>query len=263
MNRANIFWGVVLLLGGALLLLDNLGLLGDIEVWSLLWPLFLIAVGVWILLGAAMKGSVTREHISIPLEGAQNARVRLQHGAGKLNITSYTSAGILLDGDFSGKVKVNKRLDGNSLDLKLQMSGDFFPFDWSPGQTLDWSFGLTKDVPLNLELETGASENQIDLTELNVSAFSLKSGASSTLLKLPSAAKLTRVKIESGAASVKIVVPEGVAARIRSQSGLSSLTVNNQRFQKMGNTYQSPDYDSAEYQSDIDIQMGVGSVEVQ
>ena len=262
MSRGNIFWGIVLLLVGLLLLLDNLGFLGDVEVWTLIWPLFLISLGVWILLGALLRRNVKSEHVALPLENAQSARFRLQHGAGRIIVSGSAAMGTLMEGDFGGGLDVSKRQSGDMLDVKMKMSGSFFPFDWSPGQSLDWVFNLSRDIPLILELETGASENRLDLTDLRVSELSLKSGASSTNLTLPANAGRTRVNIEAGAASVKISVPGGVAARIRSKSGLSSINVNQQRFGKSGDLYQSPDYDSAANQADIEVQMGVGSVEV-
>jgi hypothetical protein len=262
MSRGNIFWGIVLLLVGALLLLDNLGYLGGVEIWTLLWPLFLIALGVWILLGAYMRRNYKSEHVTLPLEGAQSARFRLAHGAGRIMVSGSTPSDILMEGDFGGGLEVNRRQSGDTLDVKMKMSGAIFPFDWSPGQSLDWVFSLTRDIPLILELETGASENTLDLTDLRVSELRLKSGASSTNLTLPANAGRTRVSIEAGAASVKITVPVGVAARIRSKGGLSSLNVNQQRFSKLGELYQSLDYDSAANQADIEVQMGVGSVEI-
>ena len=262
MRRGNIFWGIVLLLVGALLLLDNLGYLGGIEVWTLIWPLFLISLGVWILLGAFFRRNIQSEHVMIPIENAQSARMRLQHGAGRIKVSGSATSGNLLEGDFGGGLDVSKRQSGDILDVKMKMSGSIFPFDWSPGQSLDWVFKLTRDIPLILELETGASDNTIDLTDLRVSDLSLKSGASSTNLTLPANAGRTRVNIEAGAASVRITVPAGVAARIRSKGGLSSINVNQQRFSKSGDLYQSPDYDSAANQADIEVQMGVGSVEI-
>jgi hypothetical protein len=145
----------------------------------------------------------------------------------------------------------------------MHVPEQFFPFNWSPGYTLDWSFGLSREVPLSIEFETGAGEAQIDLRELLVSELRLKSGASASTIDLPSSAGFTRVSVEAGAASVVIRVPMGVAARIRSQGGLSTTEVDTSRFPQTGaNTYQSPDYDAAANKAEIDAQMGVGSVKI-
>jgi hypothetical protein len=81
-------------------------------------------------------------------------------------------------------------------------------------------------------------------------------------LTLPENAGSTRVKIESGAASLEIQVPSGVAARIRSSGGLSSFSVDKDRFPRVGDIYQSPDFDVAQNKVELNVQMGVGSVSI-
>jgi hypothetical protein len=48
MRRNGVFWGGILILLGLLFLLDNLGIF-SVSVWSLFWPVLLIAFGVWVL----------------------------------------------------------------------------------------------------------------------------------------------------------------------------------------------------------------------
>ena len=46
-KQESLFWGIVLLLIGAIFLMDNLGI--DIDVWIIVedyWPLILIAIGI-------------------------------------------------------------------------------------------------------------------------------------------------------------------------------------------------------------------------
>lgn len=262
MRRGGMFWGFILVVIGLALLLDNLGLLGNINIWNLLWPLFLIALGAWVLLGTIFRRPPQTEHASIPLEGAQSARVRVQHGAGRLEVIAGSGMGVLAEGDFVGGLDFRSRREGNGLEVKMRPPEQLFPFAWTPGSTLDWSFGLTRDIPLSLELETGASESRLNLRDLRITELRLKTGASATTIELPANAGLTRTFIESGAASVNITVPEGVAALIRTQGGLSSIQVDTNRFPQMGSVYQSPDYQAAANKVELDIQMGVGSVKV-
>jgi len=261
MVRGRIFWGLVVLLVGVFLLLDNLGYLPGINIWGLIWPLFLIALGGWILWNYFSRGSRQAEHIAIPVDGAQRARIRFQHGAGRIDIAAGTSQDTLIDGDFGGGVDIRNNKRSDELEIGLRMPGSIFPFDWSPGQSLDWSVRLNGEIPLALSLETGASEAHLDLINLRVTELSLKSGASSTTLTLPSKAGLTQVDISSGAASLNVIVPQEVAARIRSSGGLSNVSVS-ERFPRSGNLYQSPDYESAANKVDMAIEMGVGSVSI-
>jgi hypothetical protein len=95
-----------------------------------------------------------------------------------------------------------------------------------------------------------------------VTKLAIKTGASSTKLTLPANAGYTSATIESGAASVDVQLPEGVAARIRSRGGLSTLDMDRQKFIRSGDAFQSSDYETALNKVDLDIQMGVGSVSI-
>jgi hypothetical protein len=247
---------------GVLLLLSNLGLLQGVNIWNLIWPLFLIALGLWFLWGTFFRRAPEVEYASVPLEGAQRARVRLSHGAGRLDIASGAGMNNLVEGDFGGGIDLDSRRNGDALDASLRVPVQVFPFSWWPGSTLDWNVRLNREVPLTLEVEGGANDTRIDLRDVRVNDLTLKSGASSTNLTLPARAGMTRARVSSGAASINIAVPEGVAARIRWRGGLSTVNVNQARFQRLGDTYQSPDYDSAANKVDLDVEMGVGSVTV-
>jgi hypothetical protein len=262
MNRGRMFWGVVLVCIGLLLLLDNLGYLGGINVWSLILALFLIALGIWILWGHFFRGAPESEHVSIPIESAQQSSIRFQHGAGRLFVSASATPGVLLEGDFGGGLEVSKNLRGDLLDVRLHTPTQIFPFFWSPGFNLDWNVMLATDIPLSLNLETGASETRLDLRGLKVTKLAIKTGASSTKLTLPANAGYTSATIESGAASVDVQLPEGVAARIRSRGGLSTLDMDRQKFVRSGDAFQSSDYETALNKVDLDIQMGVGSVSI-
>jgi hypothetical protein len=258
MSRSTLFWGLLLIIIGGILLLDNLGILGDISVWSIIWPLVLIAIGGWILWGSFFRRGVESEQVSLPLEGAQRAEIKLQHGAGRLIINANAPEGTLLEGVFGGGLNLSKSRQGDL--ISVRMSPDSFA--WFPGSTLDWRVALSNDVPLSINMDSGASDARLDFSELQLKDLYLKSGASSTVLTLPSQAGFTRARIESGAASVDIRIPEGVAASIRWRGGLSSLNVDRNRFSRQGDVYQSDDYAEAVNKIDLDIQMGVGSVTV-
>ena len=57
-NRTVIFWGLVLVVGGLVLLAGNLF---NINVWALFWPVVLIVLGVWFLMrpASSMPAGIT------------------------------------------------------------------------------------------------------------------------------------------------------------------------------------------------------------
>lgn len=264
MRRDNYFWAVLLILGGGLLLLSNLNIL-DINAWKLLWPLFLIVAGIWLLWGSFF-GQPSREveEVTIPLEGAERARVHIQHGAGRLHLVGDAPApGELLAGTFGGGLAYSTKSDGHTLDLKLKPDQHGMPFlVWGPSSGFRWNFSLSREIPLELELETGAGETQLDLRDLRVTHLHLQTGASSSTVTMPGAAGHTRAKIEAGAAAVTVTIPQGVAARIQTQSGLAAVNIDRDRFPRQGKVYQSPDYETAANKLDLEIETGVSSVSV-
>jgi hypothetical protein len=261
MKASTLFWGAVLVLVGGLLLLSNLGLI-TINVWSILGPLLVILLGIWIL-GGSLFGKAQVEHAKVSLDGAESARLRLRHGAGRLRIFAGANEQDLLEGDFGGGLDIKTRHEANQLNVSMSMPARAwnFPLFWNQG-SLDWSVGVNSHLPLFLELETGASDARIDLTELKVRELSLKTGASSTEIILPAEPGDLQAKISSGAASLRVDIPSGVAARIRFVGALASVSVDRNRFPKVGNVYQSPDYDTSGNKVDLYIENSVGSIDI-
>ncbi|MGD1996686.1 MAG: hypothetical protein PVH62_07930 [Anaerolineae bacterium] len=268
MRRSTLLWGTALILVGVLLLVDSLGLLGDVGVWNLIWPLGLIAVGLWVLWTAiGVRRPIDAEEATIPLKGAARAHVRIRHGAGRLRVEGVAGPGELAKGTFGGGLEYHAKQEGELLDVEMYTPRQVFwrfltPWNWREGSGLDWTLSLNGEVPLSLDLEIGAGDARLDLRDLQVTELRASSGASSTHLTLPAHAGHTYAEVKAGAASVAIRVPSGVAARIRVGGGLASIGVDRDRFPRVGSFYQSPDYDTAPNKVDVDIEAGVGSIKV-
>ena len=110
-------------------------------------------------------------------------------------------------------------------------------------------------------METGASDNYLDFTNAQLEELHLETGASSTEILLPEGCAFTTVHVESGASAIKIHIPQKVAARIKI-SGLIGKTIDTDRFIQNGEHYESPDYEKAKNRVEINVESGVGSVEI-
>jgi hypothetical protein len=265
MHRGALFWGGALVLLGSLLFLLNVGVL-TFPVGAVFWPVVLILIGIWSLLSFVRpRAGAAAEAVSIPLQGASKATVRVHHGAGQLHIDASADPGALVSGTFGGGLDQRVRQQGDALDVDLRPPEDFtrwaWPWGWSGAGALDWTLGLSRDVALTLDLNTGASQTRMDLSELKVSDLRLRTGASETHVTLP-AAGVSRVRVEAGAASVVLRIPDGVKGKIRMRGALSDIAVDRERFPRSGDVYQSADFDTAPNRIEIDINMGVGSVKL-
>lgn len=267
MRTNRIFWAVVLVCAGFLLLLNNLGLF-NVNVWKFFWPTLLVVLGVWFLVGTARgTGEFVMEEGSVDLGDAERASITVKYGAGRMELDASAEEGKLVSGTFANGLDARVKGDGSSLDVVLQPHKQafpdvFFPGNWITGKGLSWDFGFSKEIPLNLVFEIGAADAHLDFTELQVKDLTLKTGASSTDVKLPKAAGTTYFKVEAGAASLVIHVPDGVAARVDADAGLASVSVDQKRFPKQNGIYQSEGFESAANKVDIRIETGMASIEI-
>ena len=97
MRRGSTFWGAVLLVAGALLLMQNMGIL-TINVWQILWPIVIILFGLWFLLRVTGDGKSGGSD-SVAVLDAKSL-------GGALSLKGVN--GIRPAGDFVGKVTIHE-----------------------------------------------------------------------------------------------------------------------------------------------------------
>ena len=264
MKRNDMFWGTLLVVIGVILVLDRLF---GISLGRVIWPVALIGMGCWLVWRSSQSHEPLHvEQVTVPLEGAEKVRVRVQHGVGALSVSGGAGPDALVAGTFVGMASTRKQSEGMT-EVRLRTPSYrtpyvFMPWLWGGGGGLEWQMALNSDVPMELRVESGLSTNRLDLSDLQVTELRVQAGLSSTDLTMPARAGYTRARIEAGLASVTIHIPEGVSARIRTQEGLASTTVDQDRFPRVGDIYVSPDFEEAENKAEIEIQHGLGSVVV-
>jgi len=262
MRKSSLIWGSALLLLGLLMLADSAGLRlpGGIRPLSIFWPAVLMLAGAWLITSVFLRGELKTEQASIPLEGAVEASVRISHGAGELKVTGGAAPGLLAEGTFVGGLEHSEDRDGSRLKVKMEPEQSMM-MAVPPFEPRNWDLRLSTDVPMSLKLKMGANKAVVDLRQLRLTALKVETGASESQITLPERGRL-RADFSLGAASLKIRVPEGAAARIRSSSGISDVQVDESRFPRSGDHYQSADYDTAPNAIEITVEAGAAEVHV-
>jgi hypothetical protein len=263
------FWALILILAGVAFLLGNFGILPG-NAWDFIWPLVLIALGLHFILGKHPGPRQARESVddALALGGATSARVTLSHGGGRLLVTAGARADQLYAGHFAGAIARKVRRVGDQLEVTLRpepgnWQGWSDPRNWGGSQgLLDWTIAFNETIPLTLSFETGAAKTDLDLSKLRVVELSLQTGVSATTVALPANAGATRATVKAGVASVHLSIPDGVAARIVGQMGLGALNVDERRFPRSGKIYESTDYASATNRIDLNVEGGLGAIDV-
>lgn len=254
-RRRRISWfapALLVALGGFFLLRD-----ADVVDTDFLIPGLLILAGLFVLLGATRNRSVKTETINIARSGASRARVRIEHGGGELRVGSLPTGSDLICSGVAGGLEQRVNRSGDYVDVSLRQT----PGGWVGSIRKEFLLDLNPDVELELDLRSGATDTKLRLEDLLVASLHIKTGASSTEVSTPRRGH-TVATVEAGAASVEFSVPDGVAAQIAADTGLSDVSVDTRRFPQRGGAYESLDYATAMNRLELRIKGGVGSFKI-
>ncbi len=293
--RGGLVWPVILIGAGVVFLLNNMGLLSW-SVWETLWrlwPVLLIAIGLDILIGrhsrlgslivalllvgvlaaaigwgvpywnadARAAAQVERtETIAEDLKGATEAEVEISFGAGNLYLAALPAgSGQLLKGsaDLSKGESLRQDRSGSRFDLESQGA-------WSLGPNINiderkkWDLELNRDIPLDLQINTGVGRSNIDLTQINLRSLDINGGVGQATVKLAQRGRYD-VKIDGGVGEITLSLPPGLAARVSVDGGLGGVSVDGD-FRQRGDQYISPNFDTAANRAEVKVNGGIGRV---
>ncbi|MEW5868611.1 MAG: DUF5668 domain-containing protein [Chloroflexota bacterium] len=281
--------GSSLVLGlGVIFLLNNLGYF-DLSVVGVLlhiWPLFLVAAGFDLLIGRrswllaiagavlivailagtlfAMQASAGRraaasESLRLSLEEAQQARILIEPGAGSLHVEAQPEPVDLVTGSYPAqgplKMQAENSLQGGTAEVTLRGAG----WGYAPGAapSYDWDLKLPPQLPLDLSVDLGAGEMDLDLSGLTLKALKIDYGVAQATIRLPATGSFV-AEINGAMGTLTLVVPAEVGLRVENDSGLSFLQLPEGYVQRT-----SPNYEQAEYRIELHLSQAMGVVLVQ
>jgi hypothetical protein len=292
-----LFWPIILIGVGAILLLSNLGYIHG-NPWTImlqLWPVLLIALGLEILfggstgwravvsalLGLALVGGILwilvaqpaipglnfgasnlqTTNVSHPLNGVESARADLSFGAGANKIYALSDSNNLIEGQLQTYSSPN---------FSVSVSNDRATIVLGPGPTTipmvipftseeTWNVGLNSSVTYQLNLNAGVGQSNIDLSKLRISGGEIDGGVGTSDLYLSGQGKY-RLTVNGGVGTIKIYVPAGLAVRAEVDGGLGSFNRLPNMEEVGKNVYETPGFSTAENAVTLSIDGGVGSI---
>ena len=291
------FLGPVLLIAvGVILLLNVMGILEWSVWWTIvqLWPVFLIALGLEILIGrhsiwgsllvvvvvigiavAALwlsqadimgERATNGQDISQPLEGATEARIVIEPGVGVLHLEALPEAANLVEGSLQlaagEEVAQDFSREGDRANLELRIAQyGWNPFNSGFGLQRAWELGLSPAPLMHLETSMGMGEASLDLTGLTLGDLQTEMGVGFTKVTLPSQGHF-QASVDGAVGLTTIVIPGDLEARIHADSGIAVRDMPD-GYQQDGDVYTSPGYDAAENRVDLTVSQAIGLLEIQ
>lgn len=256
------YWPLLLIIFGIALMVKNLSYGPIIIILSFLLAIGLIVSGV---LPKTIKNtsvSVANTFFADLPNGVDKGGLNVETGAVKLNIDSGTDKfieGSLESSIFEPSLITSQNGNTISADLKTTTKEDWL--NWSRGKN-NLDIKLTDKVPVDLSINAGASDIQMDLEKIKLSSLILKSGASSIDLKIGDNVESdANLSIKAGASNIKISVPKDLGVKATITSGLSSKDLSG--FNKLSDSnYESDNYSTASKKINLSIDAGVSSIEI-
>lgn len=258
-RHRSLFWPIVLIGAGVILLLANLNLINtaNLAAVTALWPLLLIALGLEILfgrrstlvsgligllvVGAAITiliagdrlglnlptNQVVQEHFSEPIGQARSATVLIDTASDPVTIDALSGSSDLIDANITHYGRMEFIASGESdKSIILRKSQSTTTFLWGISmQPTRWDIALSPDVPLELTLEGGSGSTNADLSDLQLDRLIVDVASGSFTAVLPESEPGYDANFEGGSGSLKVTLPEHTDLTINLDGASGSITL--------------------------------------
>jgi predicted membrane protein len=230
-------------------------------------------------------GEMQYESQIVELEDAEEVKVDIRMGAGELKIDN--GAEDLMEGDFTynieswaPEVTYNVEDQQGRLTIRQPKTEEL---SISGQMKNEWDLRFARGVPLDMRIDCGAGDHEIDLAEISVTALDVKMGAGNVNINLSENPELQDVEFDIGAGNVEIDLdgvwendvdvsiqggvgrivlrlPNDTGVRIDLSKGVGN--VDTSGLSRDGNIYTNNAITESGPLLDIHIQAGVGQIEL-
>ena len=231
-------------------------------------------------------GPLQTDSETVEVGAAEEALVEITMGAGRLDIDGGSSN--LMDAQFTYNVEVWKPevsydvSDGFGRLTVDQPDTRDLPLDMGDIQ-YEWDLRFNEGIPIDMEVTMGAGDGQLELDSLMLNSLRFEGGAGDIEVDL-SGSTLRDLDIRMGAGDVSVdlsgnwqqdlsanmqggvgratvFLPGNAGVRVKVQGGLGQ--VNAPGFNKDGNVYTNDAYGESDVSLEIDIEGGVGEINLE
>jgi hypothetical protein len=265
----SVFWPIVLIGAGVVLLLANLGYLRW-ESWNVLWrlwPLLLVALGIDIFIGRRSTGGailsaflillllgaviavalfaqnipaiadwakpveLQSQHVEYPIAGVETASVNIDWTSQPGYLSALGDSANLIEGDISyyGDLTFDVKVHGKQADVVLDSHVSAWPF-WSWSDEPEKRWDVKLNTEVPLDLNLDTGSGHCDFDLSRLKIDSLTLNSGSGSIVLALPSDSDfDFQLDSGSGSIAITLPQGVGARVTLDSGSGSFNPD-QRF---------------------------------
>jgi hypothetical protein len=209
-------------------------------------------------------GEMKTETHSVDLGAATSAQIRIEMGFGELKVDS--AEGKLMEGTFNYNIagwqpQVSYEVDGGQGSLVVSQPDEEVNLV-NQGAQNRWDLLLNSRVPIDLEVSTGASKSELNLSAIDLTRLKVETGAGEGTIDLSGGwSHDLSVIIQGGVGNLTVILPREMGVRVRVETGIGN--VKTAGLSKDGNDYVNEALGVSSQTLSIDIQAGIGAIDLQ
>jgi hypothetical protein len=243
-------------------------------------------------LGILTSGDLVTDNYAEPIGSATSAQIDLELSVGTADVYALSDSNNLFEAEITHLGEIDYSATGEAskrISIREEgVSDDFFGI-FDEREDVQWDIGLSPDLPLDLTIGGGVGRVEVDLSNIQLTGLEMNGGVGDFSVTLPGTdgeyavaievgvgrfeVNIDRgadvdLRIKGGVGETIVNVPSGVGVRLEGKSGVGNIRVPSSYTQVRGGddsivgdsgTWESPDYDTAEFTITITFDGGVGS----
>lgn len=225
-----------------------------------------ILVSSFVLAGCS-ENAITKEdqaNVLIERDKAEQLDVSLNISVGKLDVSEGAKEWVEGELEYTSdklKPKVSYKQTGKKGKILIEHPNKKFTDFKGTNIKSNWDLQLSKEVPIDLMVNTGASESHLDLQGLQLSSLNVNVGVGDTTIDLRGDWKQDfNVQLSMGVGKSTIILPKDVGVQIKSSKGIGQSEFRG--FISMGDdVYINEAYDDAKVKIIVNAEMGIGKAD--
>ncbi len=203
------------------------------------------------------------EEIIVEKDKAKELEVELNLGVGEMNITGGSDEWITGEIEYTDKKfkpELSYDLDGDTGEILVEQEKKINVYFGRNNEKNVWDLQLNDEVPIRLEVNSGATDTNLTLSGLQLSELSVNAGVGDIDVDLSGEWKESfDVTLETGVGETTVILPKGVGVKVKSEEGVGSSNYEGLISQGDG-VYVNELYEEADVMINIMAETGVGEI---
>lgn len=225
-----------------------------------------ILVSSFVLAGCSTNVITKEDHANVLIEKdkAEQLDVSLNIAAGKLHVSEGAKEWVKGELEYTTDIlrpNVSYKQSGKKGKIVIEHTNKKFSDLKGPNMKSNWDLQLSNKVPIDLNVNTGASETHLDLQGLQLSDLNVNVGVGDTTIDLSGDWEQDfDVQLSMGVGKSTIILPKDVGVQVKSSKGIGHSEFRG--FISMGDdVYVNEAYENAKIKINVNAELGIGKAD--